>query len=154
MAAEIRNMEVQQVLFVRRTGAYGQAAKQAFGALCAFAGPRGLLAPPARMIGISHDDPQVTDEDKMRYDACVTIEKPVEPQGEIASKTIAGGRYAVFRHLGPYENFQQTYDGIFSDWLPRQGEDLRDEPGFELYLNAPGQVPPKELITEIWIPLR
>jgi AraC family transcriptional regulator len=154
MNPEIRNPDPMPVLFVRRTGPYYQAAGQAFGVLCQFAGPRGLLGPAARMIGISHDDPHVTDESKFRFDACVTIDRDVKPEGEIGQKTIAGGRYAVFLHAGPYERFQQTYDQIFKSWLPGSGERLREEPCFEVYLNSPDQVKPEELRTEIWLPLQ
>jgi AraC family transcriptional regulator len=154
MTPEFRTIDPMPVLFVRRTGPYYQAAGEAFGVLCQFAGPRGLLGPASRMIGISHDDPHVTDDSKFRYDACVTIDCEVKPEGEVGQKTIAGGKYAVFLHAGAYEGFQQTYDQIFKAWLPGSGEKLRDEPCFEVYLNSPDQVKPEELRTEIWLPLQ
>ncbi len=154
MTPDIRTIDPMPVLFVRRTGPYHQAAGEAFGVLCQFAGPRGLLGPAARVIGISHDDPHVTDDSRLRYDACVTIARDVRPEGEVGQKTIAGGRYAVFLHVGPYEGFQKTYDQIFKAWLPGSGEKLREEPCFEMYLNSPDQVKPEELRTEIWLPLQ
>ncbi len=154
MTPEIRTIDPMPVLFVRRTGPYDQAAGEAFAVLCQFAGARGLLGPASRMIGISHDDPHVTDESKFRYDACVTVDREVKPEGEVGLKTIAGGKYAVFVHTGAYAGFQKTYDQIFTAWLPRSGQKLREEPGFELYLNSPGQVRPEDLRTEIWLPLQ
>jgi AraC family transcriptional regulator len=154
MTPEIRTIDPMPVLFVRRTGPYYQAAGEAFGVLCQFAGPRGLLGPASRMIGISHDDPHVTDESKFRYDACATIDREVTPEGEVGLKTIAGGKYAVFLHAGAYEGFQQTYDQIFKAWLPGSGEKLREEPCFEVYLNSPDQAKPEDLRTEIWLPLQ
>lgn len=154
MTPEIRNTDPIPVLFVRKTGPYYQSAGQAFDVLCQFAGARGLLGPSARVIGISHDDPHVTDESKFRYDACVTVDRDVSPEGEVGKKTIAGGRYAVFLHAGPYEQFQQTYDQILKSWLPGSGERLRDEPCFEVYLNSPDQVKPEALRTEIWLPIQ
>jgi len=153
MTPEIRKSEPMPVLFVRRTGPYHQAAGQAFAVLCQFAVPRGLLGSSTRMIGISHDDPYVTDESKFRYDACMTIDRDVSPEGEIGKKTIAGGRYAVFLHAGPYDRFQQTYDQVFKSWLPGSGERLREEPCFEVYLNSPDQAKPEDLRTEIWLPI-
>lgn len=154
MTPEIRTIDPIPVLFVRRTGPYHQAAAEAFAALCGFAGPRGLLGPKARIIGISHDDPHVTEESKFRYDACLTFDREVKEDGEIGRKTIAGGRYAVFLHEGAYEGLQAAYDGIFGSWLPASGECLRDEPSFEVYLNSPDQVKPEKLRTEIWLPLK
>lgn len=154
MTPEIRTIAPMPVLFVRRTGPYGQAAGEAFGVLGQFAGPRGLFGPASKMIGISHDDPHVTGEAKFRYDACVTIDREVKPEGEVGQKTIAGGKYAVFVHEGSYDGFQNTYDRIFRTWLPASGEKLREEPCFEVYLNMPGQVRPEDLRTEIWLPLQ
>lgn len=154
MTPDIRHAKAMTVLFVRRTGPYRQAAGEAFARLGQFAGPRGLLGPGARMIGMSHDDPQLTDESRLRYDACVSIDRDVAAEGEIGTKTIAGGRYAVFLHTGRYERFQQTYDAIFKSWLPTSGERLREEPCFEAYLNSPDQVKPEELRTEIWLPIQ
>ena len=154
MTPEIRTIAPLPVLFVRRTGPYYQAAGEAFGVLCQFAGPRGLLGPTTRMIGISHDDPHVTEESKFRYDACVTVDREVKTEGEIGAKTIAGGKYAVFLHEGPYELFQRTYDQIFRSWLPASGAQLREEPCFELYLDDPNSCPPEKLKAEIWLPLR
>jgi len=154
MKPEIRTTEPMPVIFARRTGPYRDAAGEAFGAVCGFAGPRGLIGPSSRMIGISHDDPHVTEESKFRYDACITVDRDVKVEGEIGAKTIVGGKYAVFLHVGPYELFQKTYDNIFKAWLPASGVQLREEPCFELYLTDPGRCRPEELRTEIWLPLR
>jgi hypothetical protein len=34
------------------------------------------------MIGIVHDDPDVTPSKELRYDAAVTVNRPVSPKGE------------------------------------------------------------------------
>ena len=55
----------------------------------------GLLGPGLRMLGIVHDDPDVTPPDKIRYDAAIALNRPLEPQGEfgvsshIAARTTA-----------------------------------------------------------------
>ncbi len=149
---EIRQRPATKVAFVHHIGPYA-AVGAAWGKLCGYAGPRGLLGPRTAFIGISRDDPKVTASDQLRYDACLTLERDLAPDGEIGIQTIPGGRYALFLHSGPYENLQNTYDAIFGDWLPRSGEELRDEPAFELYLNSPDSTAPAELRTEIWIPL-
>jgi AraC family transcriptional regulator len=159
MNPEIRTIDPMPVLFVRRTGPYGQAAGEAFAALCQFAGPYGLLGPTSRLLGISHDNPNSTEPSKLRFDACVTIEgelrelRAVKLAGQAGLKTVAGGKYAVFLHAGPYDSFRETYDQIFTSWLPQSQAQRRDEPCFELYLNAPDQAKPEDLRTEIWVPI-
>ncbi|MFT3783411.1 MAG: AraC family transcriptional regulator [Nibricoccus sp.] len=149
---EIRQRPATKVAFVRHTGPYAQVGT-AWQKICSFAGPRGLLGPKTSFIGISRDDPKITATDQLRYDACVTLERDIAPEGEIGVQTIPAGRYAMFLHKGPYEQFGMTYDAIFRDWLPNSREQLSDEPAFELYLNTPETTPPADLRTEIWLRL-
>jgi AraC family transcriptional regulator len=150
---EIRTRDEVKCVFVRRTGSYEDSARQAWEAVCRFAFPRGLVGPGSQMIGVSRDDPQVTAPDQLRYDACITVGRDVAPEGEVGVTTIAGGKYAVFVHQGPYEEFTRTYQEIYGGWLPASGMRLRDVPGLEIYLNSPGQVKPEELRTEICVPV-
>ena len=152
LTPEIRQRPATTVAFVRHIGPY-EAVGSAWEKICAFAGQRGLFGPATALIGISHDTPNITAAGQLRYDACVTLSGDLAPEGEIGVQTIAGGRYAVFLHAGPYEQFSDTYDAIFRDWLPGSGEALRDAPSFERYLNSPERTPPAALRTEIWIPL-
>lgn len=154
MKPKIMNLEPQTVLFVRRTGPYSEASAAAFTALMSFAYSHKLVTKETRMIGISHDSPDITDPDKLRYDACITLSQPVQPHGEFNLQTIPGGRYALFVHKGPYEKFDETYRLIFGQWLAQSGERLRDVPTFERYLNrAPDRTKPENLRTEIYVPL-
>jgi AraC family transcriptional regulator len=152
IAPQFRQRPDTRVVFVRHTGPYAHVG-QAWEKLCGFAAARNLFGPTTAMIGIGLDDPKITSEDKIRYDACLTVDTSVAPAGEVGVQTIPGGRYAVFLHAGPYGQFADTYDAIFRDWLPTSGEKLRDQPAFELYLNSPDRTPPADLRTEIWVPL-
>lgn len=154
LEAEMRQIPETKVLFVRRTGPYGEVAAGAWEALMKFTYSRRLMTKETRLIGISHDDPSITPEESIRYDACVTFAGDVKPEGEVGVKAIAGGRYAVFIHKGPYEKFADTYSVIFSRWLPISREKLRDAPCFEVYLNRdPRRTKPENLRTEIWVPV-
>ena len=154
MKPKIVNLQPQTVLFVRKTGPYSEASAAAFAALMPFAYRHKLVSKETQFIGISHDSPDITAAEKLRYDACITLEQAIEPQGEFGLQTIAGGRYALFVHKGPYETFDQTYYLIFGQWLAQSGERLRDVPVFERYLNRnPGRTKPENLRTEIYIPL-
>lgn len=153
MTPEIRTIDPMPVLRVRRTGTYGQAAEEAFAALMAFAGRRGLLGPDTRMIGLPHDDATAAAAGGARFDACIPVPAAVTGNEEVQRDTIAGGRYAVFLHRGPYDAFQRTYEVITRDWLPSSGERVRDVPWMEVYLDSPDRVAPADLRTEIWVPL-
>lgn len=150
---EIRQMDEMKVIYVQAIGAY-QNVGTAWERLCMFAGPKGLLGPDTRMFGLSHDDPDVTETSKLRYDACIVVDDTIKPEGEVGIKTIKGGDYAVFRHKGPYSNLKQSYNDIFRNWLPQSERELGDAAPIEIYLNDPEKVTAEELLTEICIPLK
>lgn len=104
-------------------------------------------------LGLSHDDPRVTDADKLRYDACLVIHKPAKPVGEIGVKNIAGGKFACFLYQGTYKHLDEVYDYIYYDWLIASGLELRSAPCFEKYISNPNQVEESKLKTEIYIPI-
>lgn len=143
------------VYYVRSTGPYAEAAEASFGALMPFLYGNKLTNQDIRCFGISHDDPNVTEAEKLRFDAAATVEVEHPVEGEVQRKNIEGGRYASFLHKGAYENLGETYDTIFSQWLPDSGEQLRDAPVFEEYLNRdPRNTKPENLRTLIYLPLQ
>jgi AraC family transcriptional regulator len=121
--------------------------------LAAWAGPRGLFGPGTRFIGLSWDDPDITPVEKLRYDAAITVSRPVQPEGDIGVTELAGGPYATIVHKGPYETLGGAYQALFGGWLPASGRELRDDPCLEAYLNSPQNTRPEELLTAIHVPL-
>lgn len=102
-------------------------------------------------IAIYYDDPKVTEEEKLRTDLCLIIKKDAKPQGEVGVKEINGGKFAMFLYRGPYDNLDAVYDTIYSKLLPESNLRLRNNHGFEKYLNHPGETKPEKLKTEIYI---
>lgn len=154
MNAEIRTIEPMKVLFVQRKGNYMKSAEAAWNVLGKFANAHQLLNERTKAIGISHDDPRTTPEEQLRYDACITFEGSVQPEGEVKSQTIDGGKYAVFTHKGSYEGLDQVYGDIFKKWLPISGKKLRNIPMFELYVICEmTEKDPTKWVTEIFVPI-
>jgi AraC family transcriptional regulator len=152
MEVRIEHVEPTRVAFVRHVGRYDQVGT-AWERLCTQLGKDGLLGPGTRFIGICYDDPEVTPPEKIRYDACVTVDSNFIPEDDIGVQTVGGGEYAVTTHVGPYERLGQTYARLLGQWLPASGRELRSEPSLELYLNAPESTDPEDLITDIYTPL-
>lgn len=154
MEVRIEHVPAAKAIYVRHTGPYAQCGA-AWETLCAWAGPRGLCRPDALYIGVSHDDPQITPPERLRYDACITVNDAVTGEGGIGTQTIGGGDYAVVRHQGPYEDLEQLYARLMGQWLPKSGREFDDTKScFELYLNHPDATPPEELLTDIHLPLK
>jgi AraC family transcriptional regulator len=138
----------------------------AFAKMWALVKKQGLDGAEIEHIGIFRNDPKVTDAADLRTDVCLVVDRPAVPENGVEVITVAGGKYAVFTHTGPYNEVQAVYDAIYGEWVPANCdcEDcncggnctcaLRDEPVFEKYVNDPEQVAPENLETEIYIPIK
>ena len=102
---------------------------------------------------IYHDDPKVTPTERLRTDVCMVMPEAVSPKGDVGSKQIPAGRYAIFLYKGSYEHLQAVYDTIYGKYIPEMEYTLRDEPSAERYMNDPSTTAPEELLTEIYIPV-
>ena len=84
-----------ELLYVRATGAYKQSVEESWNKIIAFIYKNDLLGKIRARYGIAHDNPNVIESDKIRYDACIETDAAgVEPDGEIAPKSISGGTYS------------------------------------------------------------
>jgi len=117
-------------------------------------GKNGYLGGDTKLLGICHDDPEVTPPAKIRYDASVTVGDDFVPSGDIQAQTVAGGDYAMTTHAGPYSDLGRTYAELMGQWVPRSGRELRDIPCFEVYLNDPQSTAPEDFLTDIYAPLQ
>jgi AraC family transcriptional regulator len=125
-----------------------------FERLLALAGGQGLLRSGIRTFGIYYDDPSATPASALRADACLALPDGCAPSGELQVREIRGGRYAVVLHVGPYAELERPYRWLYGTWLAQSGEEPDNAPTAEEYLNDARTVPPTELETEIWLPLR
>jgi AraC family transcriptional regulator len=105
-------------------------------------------------FAVHYSDPASTLPEDYRLDICVSVEKPVaeNPQG-VLNKTIPAGRCAVVRHLGSRE-YIPAADYLYGEWLPESGEELRDYPPFFHYINVGPDVKDKDMITDIYLPIK
>ena len=152
MKVEVIEFPAVKVAYVHHTGPYNECGK-AWDKLCTWAGPKGLLQPGCMFMGLSYDDPEVTPPDRIRYDACITIETDCSPEGDIQIKEVETGCYAKTTHFGPYENLSKTYNELCGQWIPAKGYVIVSKPSVEIYLNSPEDTEPDELITDVHVPL-
>lgn len=141
------------VASARHTGPYAEC-KKAWDTLCGNPNVCKTFGPDTKFLGMCYDDPDMTDDDKIRYDACVTIGEPQNFGGGVTTQTIDAGRYAIYVQKGSYDCLHDTYRKLYGEWLPASGYELGDGPCLEIYLNCPDTTPPDELLTEIRIPLK
>ena len=153
MDVRIERIRPLRVAFMRHVGPYPEVGAT-WGKLMGWAGRRGLLGPGTTILGVVHDDPEVTPPALVRYDACLVVDGKFQPQGEVGVQEIAAGEYAVASHRGPYAKLGETYARLCGEWLPASGREAADRPCFEMYRNSPQDTRPEDLLTDIYMPLR
>ncbi|HPN29998.1 MAG TPA: GyrI-like domain-containing protein [bacterium] len=162
----VKNFEDMKVCYIRHIGDYFKIRKT-WDKLCVWAGARNLLIENAKYIGLYYDNPEITDENKLRYDACITIperindfgNKPeiiedLKPSGEVGISVIKGGKYAVAHCEGKSDSIMKTYQLLFSEWFPSSGYQPDNKHYFEIYLNNTDEHPEKFFIMDICIPVK
>ena len=106
------------------------------------------------MYGVYYDDPEGVPEADLRSVACVAISDPaIAVEEPLRLIEIAGGRYAVLSHKGPYSELDLAYTWLYGQWLPGANVEVRNEPALEIYVNTPRDTAPQDLVTEICIPV-
>lgn len=150
----VKTLSPQPVIYIRLSGAYmNNDYCAAWKKLWSFVQEQKLFCPNMQHLCVYHDDPKVTEPDKLHTDVCLTLDHLPTPKGEIGTKTIEGGKYAIFKYQGPYNNLGAVYDMIYSQLLPANGYRIGTSSGYENYLNNPGDTAPENLLTEIFIPI-
>ena len=86
-----------------------------------------------------------------RVEIAWPVNGPVQGTGDIRQYTLPGGRMVHTVHKGPYETCEPAYLAAFA-WIREQGLSIAG-PIREVYPNDPMEVPPEEILTEIYIPV-
>jgi AraC family transcriptional regulator len=155
---EVKEMPELHVAYVRHTGPYKKNAalfEALFGQICTWAGPRDLLGrPEARMLAVYHDDPNITEEEKLRVSVGVSVPEGTAVDGEVGAMTLPGGRFAVGRFVIAGDGFEAAWKQIMGEWLPQSGYQPDDRLCYELYPEDPKKHPEGKFTVDICVPVK
>ncbi len=145
----------RNILYVRVIDEYGatDSYNEVWKQLYMYAILNKIYTDKSESLGISFDDPSVTETQKCRFYACISTDKLAKPKGKFGSSVIDGGLYAIFTHKGSYKGLHDLYKNIWFQWLPSSKYRIRKGVFFEKYLNNPSQVKEENILTEVYIPV-
>ena len=130
---EVKEMSELNVAYVRHIGPYkgdSELFEGLFDKLMKWAGPRGLLRfPETQVLSVYHDDPKITDEDKLRTSACITVHRDTPVEGEVGKMAIPGGKFAVASFEIASDEFEDAWNMLMGGWMQAQ---RRLSPGCKL----------------------
>lgn len=144
----IRRIEAMNLEYRRFIGNYREGLRQAWCDFCAAMAGKHPLGPNTQSVGISYDDPLITDENRCIYDMCL----PVNEVSCIHIHKIPAGDYACYEFHDRLENLITGFNRLFALWMPFCGYDLDDRPCLELYRS--GLDDAGRIHLEICVPLR
>jgi len=153
-SVEVKEMPEMHVAYVRHIGPYNQIGG-AFEKLMKWAGPRGLVNFPKTIeLTVYHDSPDITEESKLRSDACITVPIGTKVEGEVGTMTVPGGKFAVAHVEIRHDQFGEAWDRLMGEWFPQSGYQPDDRMCYEICLNNPEQHPERKFIVDICEPVR
>lgn len=154
---EIKEFEDFQVAYVRHIGPYkgdSDLFGRLFGQLMTWAGPRGLMGPNTKCLSVYHDNPELTEDEKLRLSVCLECDESTEVGGEIGKMEIQGGKYAVAHFELDPDQYEAAWNTVYGSWLPNSGFQPDDKPYLEFYLNNPQEHPEGKHIVDICVPVK
>ncbi|MFP4015322.1 MAG: GyrI-like domain-containing protein [Chitinispirillaceae bacterium] len=154
---DVEELPEMVVAYVRHIGPYqGDSAlfAQLWGKLMKWAGPRNLIGPDTKMMSIYYDDPDISDESRLKVDVCITVPRDTSVDGEVGKLSIPAGKYALAHFEIDADEYEKAWSYVFGQWLPKSGFQPDDRPTFELYRNNPEEHPQKKHIVDICVPVK
>jgi AraC family transcriptional regulator len=152
MDVEVVERPELRLASVRHVGSYMRV-NEAFRRLDDLVRKAGLNGSDTLLVGIYHDDPRTTPEEKLRADAAVTVAPGTRLPAGLSPLVIPAGRYAHAVHRGPYAGLGETWEHLRNEWLRKSGERLGKGVSYEIYRNTPMNAKPEELVTDLYLPL-
>lgn len=156
-SVEVKKLPEVTVAYVRHVGPYkGDASlfEKLIGRICSWAGSRDLLGPDTKLICVYHDNPEVTDENKLRVSVCLTVPENAKVDSEIGKMKIEGGTYVTAHFEINPDGYQDAWNWVYGQWLPESGYQPDDKPCFELYGPDPKDHPQGKHIFDICVPVK
>lgn len=149
----VKEIEGFKAAGVCHMGPYQQIGK-AFKNLGSLLMANSLLPHVSTLFVIYHDAPESKPSSEFRSHVAVSIKEGFpEDLDTLDYFDVSGGKYAVLEHKGPYSTLKTAYEWLYGKWLPQSGEEPRDMPPLEVYINDPRETPSEEIRTDIRLPL-
>lgn len=151
MKIELTTLEPLRVAYLRHVGPYS-GAHRVWMDFMARLKEDGLPVKNSLFIGVPMDNPKTTPPEKLRFDACVTVDKKYAPARPVRMRTIPGGDYAVARNC-PIGAIVKGYEKLYRSWLPGSGRTARKAPSLLVAVANGRNMPPTFGFTDIYMPL-
>ncbi len=154
---EIEYLPDFECLFLEYRGSHKDipAIESTWDKLFAYVNKKGMVSNDSIFMTEVIDDNEISDDINFRFNLAFLLEKPLpfKPKGLFRTKTHKRQKYAKFVHKGAHQNSVEFYNRIYAFWMTDVSLEFEDLPTLEFYPNYDENLPPEELLTEIYIPV-
>lgn len=99
-------------------------------------------------------DQKLSKQEEYRFDVASEVDGEIsENDYGVTNGVIPSCRCALLRHIGSWNNIEESISHLYGDWLPKSGEKLKDFPCFIHRVNLFPETPENKLISDIYLPL-
>lgn len=153
-SAKVKEMPEMNVVYIRHRGPYDQIG-DAIHRVMKWCAARDLIRfPETKVVTVYHDDPSITQKEKLSSDACVTVPPGTKTEGEIGTYVIPGGKFAVASVEITADEFGEAWDKLVGEWIPEHGYQSDERPCYDISLNDPKEHPEGKFIVDICEPIK
>lgn len=149
----IKHLNEIKVAYIRHIGDYRKI-DETWRRLVSLGQKSSFLSKESNLMGIYYDDPEITQTERLRYDACVEVEDSINVSADIQNRVIEKGKFMVFRYTGELSKLEEVYAFIYHNYILEQNIDLEDRPNIEMYITSPAFLRQHHYITDICIPIK
>ena len=153
-AVSITEIPTQLVVGMRKRGTYAEIGEM-IATVWRFAAGSGAQI-QGRPTFICHETPKeavkANEQANADVEVVVPVAKKVTGTDRVTCYELPGGQMARILHKGPCEKSAPTYKALFA-WIAENHKHVVG-PMREVYVNDPRKVPPEEILTEIYAPVR
>ena len=154
-------LEKMTIAYVRHIGPYAGDEKlfqRLFEKLYAWAVPRNLadVDDPGKNknIVVYHDDPGITEPEKLRISVGIVVPPDTEVSGEVGKLEIPSARYAMGRFLLSGQEYGEAWQYMCGVWMPGSGYQPDEGYCFEMYRHNPEAEKLGKCDTTICVPVK
>lgn len=153
----VKHLPTLEVAYVRHTGQYqgmGEIFNGLFGRLVKWAEPLGLMTPDSQVLVVAHDNPSITEDDKLRVSACLSVPEGTTGSGGVGRMKLDGGNYAVGHFELGEADYSEAWYAFVGGWLPDSGYEPDDGYSYERYCSGEQVDAAAKQVVDICLPVR
>lgn len=130
----IENIPPMKFAYIRNIGPYLGGENlfgETYSRILRWAAARELVHDDTIVWNIYHDNPKITEDEKLRIMVAVPVMDSVAPSGSVGITRISGGKCAVCRFLLKKKEVTDAWTWMLSEWLVHSGYEWDNRESFE-----------------------